>query len=185
MSSESEWANPGSLGLMAFGICMIVTGLHLMGYWHNTPALAFAATMGGLGLYLAGIIDLKRNNIVGGTAFALYGTYWWTFWTLVAIGPKLGLVLGHPELAAFMIMGAIYTIPLFVAAPSLQGVGKFVCGTLILLEIFFIAGAAAFYGYVPIATVGAIGVIDGIWAWYDSTAILVNTGYGRKILPIA
>jgi len=182
---KEEFANPGSLGLMAFGICMIVTGLHLMGFWHNTPALAFAATMGGFGLFAAGLIDLKRGNIVGGTAFALYGTYWWCFWTLVAIAPVLGLKLGGPELAAFMIMGAIYTIPLFLAAPSLKGVGKSVCGTLVLLEIFFIVGAAAFYGLVPASAAGILGVIDGWWAWYDSLAILLNIGYGRKIIPIA
>jgi uncharacterized protein len=71
--------NPGPLGLLCFGmttdmLMFVVTG------WSEKPfekyAIAYAAFYGGLGQFVAGILEIIKGNTFAGTAFASYGCFW-------------------------------------------------------------------------------------------------------------
>src|SRR6202023_3274530 len=67
------WANPAVVGLMGFGLTTMATGLHNVGFWSAGPTLALAICFGGTAQFIAGIVDLRKGSIFGGSAFLCYG----------------------------------------------------------------------------------------------------------------
>jgi hypothetical protein len=47
----------------------MATGLHNVGYWGSGPTLALAIAFGGTAQFIAGIVDLRKGSIFGGSAF--------------------------------------------------------------------------------------------------------------------
>jgi len=99
------WANPAVVGLMGFGLTTMATGLHNVGYWSAGPTLALAITFGGTAQFIAGIVDLRRGSIFGGSAFMSYGAFWWSLFVLLYVQPKTGIPAGHPEELGFSSCG--------------------------------------------------------------------------------
>src|SRR5580658_8299334 len=100
MSSESTaiqikdtTANPAPLGLFGFGMTTIVLNLHNSGMFPmNSMILAMGICYGGAAQVIAGIMEWKKNNTFGTTAFISYGFFWLSLVTLVLlpkIDPKL------------------------------------------------------------------------------------------------
>mmetsp|Transcript_19664 Transcript_19664/g.35466 ORF Transcript_19664/g.35466 Transcript_19664/m.35466 type:complete len:232 (-) Transcript_19664:137-832(-) len=76
-------ADPGPLGLLCFGMTTC-TLMFLVAEWvpsHEAGgyvmiAMGYAAFYGGVGQFVAGILELIKGNTFGGTAFASYGCFW-------------------------------------------------------------------------------------------------------------
>src|SRR5437667_12469960 len=63
-------ANPGPLGLLAFGMTTVLLNLHNAGFYEmNSMILAMGIFYGGLAQVIAGILESKKNNTFGMTAF--------------------------------------------------------------------------------------------------------------------
>ena len=70
-------ANPAPLGLLGFGMTTVLLNLHNAGYFDlNTMILAMGIFYGGLAQIIAGIMEWKKNNTFGTTAFTSYGLFW-------------------------------------------------------------------------------------------------------------
>jgi len=66
---KSESANPGPLGLLAFGMTTVLLNLHNAGFYElNSMILAMGFFYGGLAQIIAGILESKKNNTFGMTA---------------------------------------------------------------------------------------------------------------------
>jgi len=64
-------ANPAPLGLLAFGTTTILLNLHNAGLFPlDTMILAMGIFYGGLAQVIAGIMEWKKNNTFGTTAFS-------------------------------------------------------------------------------------------------------------------
>ncbi len=71
-------ANPAPLGLLGFGMTTILLNLHNAGLFPlDTMILAMGLACGGLAQILAGIMEFKKGNTFGTTAFTSYGLFWW------------------------------------------------------------------------------------------------------------
>ena len=116
------WANPAVVGLMGFGTTTMATGLHNVGYWGAGPTLALAIAFGGTAQFIAGIVDLRKGSIFGGSAFMSYGAFWWSLFVLLYVQPKTGIPAGHPEEFGFFLMWTLFTLAFCIAV---QGVGSF------------------------------------------------------------
>ena len=69
-------ANPAPLGLLAFGMTTILLNLHNTGLFTlGTMILAMGIFYGGLAQVIAGIMEWKKNNTFGTTAFLSYGFF--------------------------------------------------------------------------------------------------------------
>ena len=56
-------ANPGPLGLLAFGMTTVLLNLHNAGFYEmNSMILAMGVFYGGLAQIIAGILESKKNN---------------------------------------------------------------------------------------------------------------------------
>jgi uncharacterized protein len=176
------WANPAVVGLMGFALTTMATGLHNVGYWGAGPTLALAIAFGGTAQFIAGIVDLRKGSIFGGSAFMSYGAFWWSVFMLLFVQPKSGIPAGHPEELGFFLMWTLFT---FAFCLAVQRVGKFLAVLFWLLLLAFILLDFVVIGKVPAPVAGWEIFITGLLAWYIAMATLVNTVYGRKILPLS
>src|ERR1035437_4494924 len=92
-------ANPAPLGLLAFGMTTVLLNLHNAGIFEmNSMILAMGIFYGGIAQVIAGIIECKKNNTFGLTAFISYGSFWLTLVGLIVM-PKLGWIPAASESA--------------------------------------------------------------------------------------
>jgi len=176
------WANPAVVGLMGFALTTMATGLHNVGYWGAGPTLALAIAFGGTAQFIAGLVDLRKGSIFGGSAFMSYGAFWWSLFMLLYVQPKTGIPAGHPEELGFFVMWTLFT---FAFCLAVQRVGKYLALLFWLLLLAFILLDFVVVGKVPASVAGWEILIVGLLAYYIAMATLVNTVYGKKVLPLS
>ena len=176
------WANPAVVGLMGFALTTMATGLHNVGYWGAGPTLALAITYGGTAQFIAGIVDLRKGSIFGGSAFMSYGAFWWSLFMLLYVQPKTGVPAGHPEQLGFFLMWTLFTFAFCIAVLR---VGKYLAVLFWLLLLAFILLDLVVVGKMPAPVAGWEILIVGLLAFYIAMATLVNTVHGKKVLPLS
>ncbi len=88
---DSKLANPAPLGLMGFGMTTVLLNIHNAGFFPvSAVVLAMGIFYGGIAQIIAGIMEFKKGNTFGTTAFTSYGLFWLT---LVAPGSSPGRAL--------------------------------------------------------------------------------------------
>ena len=178
-------ANPAPLGLLAFGTTTVLLNLHNAGiYEMNAMILAMGIFYGGIAQVIAGIIEGKKNNTFGLTAFTSYGFFWLTLVGLIVI-PKFGWVAAASETAmvAYFITWGIFTLCLFFATLRLSKALQFIFATLSILFFLLAIGDATGNASLKIFT-GYEGILCGASAIYAGVGILLNEVYGKIVLPL-
>ena len=178
---EKDWANPSIIGLMGFALTTMVTGLHTAGLFNAAPTLALALTFGGTAQFIAGLVDLKKGSLFGGSAFISYGAFWWSVYIFTFILPKFGVPLTYKEEFAFFSIWALFTFSFCLAV---HHVGKYLSVLFWLLFIAFVLLAFMSINLIPKSLVGIEIFITGLIAWYIATAELVNGMAKKQVLPL-
>ena len=178
-------ANPAPLGLLAFGMTTTLLNLHNAGFFAlGTMILAMGIFYGGLAQVIAGIMEWKKNNTFGTTAFLSYGFFWLTLVGLLVL-PKLGWGLAPetPAMVAYLVMWGIFTGVMFFATLKINRALQFIFGSLTVL--FFLLAIGDGTGNATITKIaGFEGIICGLSAVYTGLAQVLNEVYDRTILPI-
>ncbi len=178
-------ANPAPLGLLGFGMTTILLNLANAGIIPLTSMImAMGIFVGGLAQVIAGVMEWKKNNTFGTTAFTGYGFFWIS---LVAIWvmPKLGLAepTDPYTIAFYLLLWGIFTFGMWIGTLRLNKALQWVFGTLVIL--FFLLAIADFTGNHGIKVIaGFEGIVCGLLAVYASLAQILNEVYGKVILPI-
>lgn len=178
-------ANPAPLGLMGFGMTTILLNIHNAGFFPlDAMILAMGIFFGGMAQVVAGIMEFKKNNTFGTTAFTSYGFFWLS---LVALNmlPLMGLGVAANSLsmAAYLFMWGLFTLFMFIATLRISKALQVVFGTLTLL--FFLLAIGNFTGSSLILTIaGYEGIFCGFSAIYAAMAQVINETYGETVLPI-
>jgi succinate-acetate transporter protein len=178
-------ANPAPLGLFAFGLTTILLNLHNAGFFEmNSMILAMGIFYGGLAQIVAGIMESKKNNTFGFTAFISYGFFWLTLVGLIVM-PKLGWITAPSGSAmiAYLIIWGIFTALLFIGTLRLSRALQFVFATLTILFFLLALGDATENDGIKAFT-GYEGIICGASAVYTAIATLLNEVYGKTLLPV-
>ena len=191
MSTESRLeikdnsANPAPLGLLAFGMTTVLLNFHNAGMYElNSMILAMGIFYGGLAQVIAGIMEWKKNNTFGLTAFASYGFFWLTLVALIVL-PKLGWIDKTSEtgLVFYLIMWGIFTFCLFIGTLKLSRALQVVFGTLVIL--FFLLAIGDATGNAAVRQfAGFEGIVCGASAIYTGIAQVLNELYGKTVLPL-
>ena len=178
-------ANPAPLGLCAFGMTTVLLNLHNAGFFPmNSMILAMGIFYGGLAQVIAGVIEAKKNNTFGLTAFTSYGFFWLSLVGLIVM-PKLGWAAAASDsaMAAYLGIWGVFILCLFFGTLRLNRALQFVFATLVIL--FFLLAAEHATGNESIGKfAGYEGVICGASAIYAGIANLLNEVYGRVVLPL-
>jgi len=178
-------ANPAPLGLCAFGMTTVLLNFHNAGFYElNSMILAMGLFYGGLAQVIAGIIEARKNNTFGLTAFTSYGFFWLSLVGLIVM-PKLGWITATSDSAmvAYLAIWGFFTFCLFFGTLKLNRALQFVFGSLTILFILLAVGDST--GNASIKHLaGYEGIICGFSAIYTGVANVLNEVYGRTVLPL-
>ncbi|QXV64360.1 acetate uptake transporter [Mucilaginibacter sp. 21P] len=182
---KNEIANPAPLGLCAFGLTTVLLNIHNAGFFDmNAMILAMGIFYGGLAQIIAGIVEVKKNNTFGLTAFTSYGFFWLSLVGLIVM-PKLGWAPKPSETAmcAYLSIWGVFTLCLFFGTLKLSRALQFVFASLTILFFLLVWGDASGNETVK-HFAGFEGIICGLSAIYTGIANVLNEVYGRTVLPI-
>src|SRR5689334_9080902 len=97
-------ANPAPLGLFGFGMTTVLLNIHNAGgFGMNAMILAMGLCYGGAAQIIAGIMEFKKGNTFGTTAFTSYGFFWLSLVALILL-PKIdaNFKTTEPAMAAYL-----------------------------------------------------------------------------------
>lgn len=178
-------ANPAPLGLFGFGMTTVLLNIHNAGFYEmNSMILAMGIFYGGLAQVIAGVLESKKNNTFGMTAFISYGFFWLTLVALIYMS-KWGWIAATTKdaLATYLLVWGVFTGLLFIGTLKLTRALQFVFATLTVL--FFLLAIGNYTDNEDILKfAGYEGIICGSSAIYTGIASLLNEVYGRKLLPL-
>jgi succinate-acetate transporter protein len=179
--SEPQWANPGTLGLAAFGFTTILLQLHNLGLMDSTMALAYGLFWGGAAQVIAGVIDGKRGDSFGLTAFCSYGFFWIGLATAFVFQWQGLVKIDSNGLAWTMIVWGIFTLFMMIGTLKMTFVHFFIFATLVILYTLL---AIHFFGGMSAKVAGVEGLFCGGAAVYGAAAVIINAKFGRTVLPM-
>ncbi len=179
---SNKFANPGPLGLAGFGMTTIMLNIHNAGFFPlASPILAMGLCYGGIAQIIAGIMEFKRGNTFGTTAFISYGSFWLTLVCILTLK-------SFPEVTPafvgwYLFLWGVFTFFMWFGTFGKNRVIQFVF--LSLTVLFWLLAIRDWYGNETIGHVaGWIGIVCGAAAFYLSMAELINESLGRQVLPI-
>ena len=182
---DNKLANPAPLGLMGFGMTTLLLNIHNAGFFPlGSMILAMGLCYGGTAQVIAGILEYKKGNTFGLTAFTSYGFFWISLVTLILL-PKLGMASApDPKfMACYLGVWGIFTGFMFIGTLKVNRVLQFIFASLTLL--FALLAIEHFSGSkLPAHITGIEGMICGSSAIYLAMAEVINEQFGRTVLPI-
>jgi uncharacterized protein len=192
-------ADPGPLGLAAFAgttFMLSIINAGLVGVQHGAPGggllpmvASLALAYGGAAQLIAGLWEFRTGNTFGAVAFCSYGAFWISFYFVVqSAGKNVGSEV-FSGLGLYLWMWGIFTAYMFIA--SLRTTGAVALVFLLLAITFLVLGignsSLAGTTNVTNGTIklgGYLGIVTAIAAWYASFAAVVNSTFGRVMMPV-
>ncbi|MET9324031.1 GPR1/FUN34/YaaH family transporter [Streptomyces sp. NPDC003038] len=167
--SAGSTASTSTLGNIALGLTLLAFGIGhtgIIGGVSAADSVALATYVGGIALFVLGMLEFRGGNGFNGTAFAGLGAFWFT-WASGADGKVSADAAG-----TFLVLFALLALTLTLGAPSgLFGQGVHALFTLSLLLLAI--GAFADSGGLAKAA-GWVAAVSGLLAWYGATAALAH-----------
>ncbi|GAC1514349.1 MAG: GPR1/FUN34/YaaH family transporter [Chloroflexota bacterium] len=188
-------ADPAPLGLAGFALTTILlSGVNAGLITHNPLTfVGMALFYGGLGQFMAGMWEFRNRNTFGATAFSSYGAFWmglgilFVFDVLGKLTPTTAFFGG--EGAIWFLFGwAVFTTYMFVGSLRVSGAVAVVFLLLALTFWALWAGSGAVStdafgkGWTKIG--GYLGLLTAAAAFYTSFAAVINSTFGRVVLPV-
>ncbi len=179
-------ANPAPLGLLAFGMTTVLLNLHNAGlYGLGSTIVAMGICYGGVAQVIAGIMEWKKNNTFGTTAFVSYGLFWLSLVGVIVL-PRIGWSAAPdgPAMPAYLALWGLFTAVMFVGTLRLNRALQVIFGTLTVL--FFLLAWGDYSGAGPGFThfTGYEGIVCGLSAMYAGLAQVLNEVFGRTVLSL-
>jgi succinate-acetate transporter protein len=190
---SEKLANPTPLGLLGFGLTTVLLNLANAGFYPiDSMILAMGIAYGGLAQIIAGVMEFKRGNTFGTTAFASYGFFWWSLVILIIL-PNTTILPGIRAptaiaLAAYFFMWGLFTLGMFFGTLKRNRALQIVFITLTILFFLLTArdltGNATILGLSIGTLAGYEGIICGLSAVYLALAEILNEAHRKTVLPI-
>jgi len=185
MSAQYNVANPSALGLLGFGMTTVILALHNLGLFGlDSTILAMGIFYGGAAQVIAGIMEFKRNNMFGATAFTSYGLFWIALVTVkTGMMGSFGFVSDPNSMTAFFFLWGMLTLVFFVG--TLRGGKSLQVVFLTLTTLFFVLAVGTYLdSEITMRIAGVVGVICGGSAFYTASAEILNDKYEEQKLPL-
>ena len=183
--TKDSTANPAPLGLLGFGMTTVLLNLHNAGLFGlGSMILGMGIFCGGLAQIFAGLLEWKKGNTFGTTAFTLYGIFWLSLVGLLVM-PKIGWGEANQNsaMAAYLIIWGLFTLVMFFGTLKISRALQFVFGSLTIL--FFLLALGDITGTTAIKLIaGWEGIICGLSAMYAALAQVLNEVYGKTVLSL-
>lgn len=185
MKEQHAWADPSPLGLAAFAIVTFISALintHLIPVGVSPLLISLGFFYGGVAQVIVGLIEFRRHNSFGGTAFTSYGFFWVTVSTMDFLQMMHWLDFGSDKSTAMgvhLLAWTILTVYMWIGSFKIH---RAMATTFTFLLITFICLTLTAFGITNSAIAGYFGLITAFCAWYMSAAGIINPLFGREIL---
>jgi succinate-acetate transporter protein len=181
---DNKLANPAPLGLMGFGMTTVLLNIHNAGFFPvSAMVLAMGIFYGGIAQVIAGILEFKKGNTFGMTAFTSYGMFWLTLvalWLLPEISNGKGIKTEEAYMGWYLFMWGVFTFFMWIGT-----FGKSFCLQFIFFSLWILFFLLAIRDWSGSALVGTIagyeGIICGLSAIYLAMAEVLEEARGKKI----
>jgi succinate-acetate transporter protein len=196
-------ADPSVLGLWGFATGTWMAATVLGGFVAPQNSVALSPTVilfAGIAQFIAGLYAFRRTNALNATAFTCFGAFN-TVAGMMMLLPFLGIAApaaGFHNMLGFLLESFAF-ISLALALGAMRRNAVLMCLLAALcvgyaltgVGQFLINGAPAAAPNAATTGPGVIGAIGGVFLWvsavlayYLGTALLVNSTWHRRILPI-
>jgi succinate-acetate transporter protein len=181
-------ADPGPLGLAGFAattFMLSVMNANLVSFSKGLPVVfGMALAYGGVAQLIAGIWEFRTGNTFGAVAFCSYGAFWISFFILAQIDLKaIPKDEVNSALGLYLWTWAIFTFLMFIASLRTTGAIALVFLLLGVTYVFLAIGnSGASANTIKIG--GWLGIATAAAAWYAALAAVVNSVFGRAVLPV-
>ena len=184
---NDQLANPAPLGLMGFGMTTVLLNIHNAGFFPvASMVLAMGIFYGGIAQVIAGIMEYKKGNTFGATAFTSYGFFWLTLvatWVIPGLNAPNGAATPVPFMGWYLFLWGLFTFFMWLGTFGRNRALQLVF--LSLTVLFWLLAARDWSGAALVGRVaGFEGILCGLSAIYLAMAEVLNEARGRTILPI-
>jgi succinate-acetate transporter protein len=184
-NTKKQIANPSPLGLLSFGMTTILLNLHNAGIIGLTSVIcAMGFALGGAAQIIAGIMEFKKGNTFGATAFTGYGFFWWSL--ILIWGNPFGAKISPADelsMAFYLLLWGIFTAFMFIGTFKHNTATKIVFASLTLL--FLLLAVSDFTSIHTVKLIGGyVGIFCGASAIYSSVAQVVNEELEKNFFPL-
>ncbi|GKQ37655.1 GPR1/FUN34/YaaH family transporter [Streptomyces sp. A012304] len=156
------------VGRLALGVTLLAFGLgytDLIDGVTAADAVSIAHYIGGVALFVAGLLALRDRDTAAGTAYAVLGAFWFTW--AVSAGPQVS----DNAAGLFLLLFALVALSLTLAGGDQLGQGTY--GLFTVALVLLAVGRFADSGGLERAG-GWFAVASGALAWYAATAALAH-----------
>jgi len=182
---ENKLSNPAPLGLMGFGMTTVLLNIHNAGFFPlGSMILAMGIFYGGVAQVIAGILEFRKGNTFGTTAFTSYGLFWLTL-VFLLVFPKIGWAAAPPTafMGWYLFMWGVFTFMMWIGTFGNNRALQFIFLSLWIL--FLLLAARDWSGSALVGKIaGFEGIVCGLSAIYLAMAEVINETQGKVILPI-
>ena len=192
MSSKGhDWANPGPAGLVALAMaCFTFFAIFTGRVNHGAIGLLGCWLIGGFVVQITvALIELKEGNTTGGNVFLYFSAFFMLASGLELILKFFALQFGWQIDARIdgwawlpLALALIAFTPAYFKSPLSLLVVVLALDPAVLMVSLFDMGVINKAVYAPIA--GKLLLTGGIFGLYTAAAIVLNTAYGKTILPM-
>jgi hypothetical protein len=164
---------------MGFGMTTVLLNIHNAGFYEmDDMILAMGIFYGGLAQIIAGIMEFRKGNTFGLTAFTSYGFFWLTLVAIILSGEADPTFLGW-----YLFLWGIFTAYMFLATLNKNRALQVVFFS--LATLFFLLAIAHWADSSLMTEIaGWVGIFTGASAIYLAAAEVLNETYGSEVLPI-
>jgi succinate-acetate transporter protein len=174
--------NPAPLGLAGFGMTTILLNIHNTGLFPlGSMILAMGLCYGGIAQIIAGILEFKKGNTFGLTAFASYGFFWLSLVFILVFKDIPAVPAGF--MGWYLFIWGVFTFFMWFGTWGNNRVIQYVFLSLIVL--FWLLAITEWTGIQVLGIIaGWEGITCGAAALYLAMAEVINETRGRSVLPI-
>ncbi len=182
---KDNLANPAPLGLMGFGMTTVLLNIHNAGFFGNDiMILAMGIFYGGLAQIIAGIMEFRKGNTFGTTAFTSFGLFWMSL-VFILLGARYEWFdFSAVFLGWYLFMWGLFTFIMWFATWRTNRSLQFVFFSLTVL--FWLLAMGHWFEmprWFNVMT-GIEGIICGLSAIYLAAAAVINEARDKIVLPI-
>lgn len=175
-------AEPAPIGLIGLAVAALVLGLTDMGWASSSDTalmLPWTLMLGATAQLIAGIVDFKRNNIFGATAFTTYAMLWYSVSITIIVKVFADVEFDNTHYAHGLIGFLFFSLILTTASVMTN---KVLTSILVLIDLAIIALVGLILWGWPSEPLGVILILISALSFYGAGAVLINNMAGKVVL---
>jgi uncharacterized protein len=184
--AKAGMANPAPWAVTAFATTSFMLGMYQTHILNNAGILIVlpaAFFFGGLVQIIVAIMEFSRGNLFAGAVFGTYGPFWVMFGAFETLyAASVPAVQLNDAISLFLAVFAVISFYLAIASLRTDLVLTVIIWLIFIGLVVLSVGAGA--NKVDITEVGGwIVLVFAVLAWYHAAGDIIESTFGRKVLP--